>query len=86
MIFDEATSALDTFTENEILKDINLLKNKTIIMISHRMNTLKYCDKIYLMDKGEIMILDLMTNLMKNTEKIIATTPLELSKFLGKKN
>ena len=39
LIFDEATSALDTFTENEILKDINLLKNKTIIMISHRMNT-----------------------------------------------
>lgn len=55
LIFDEATSALDTFTENEILKDINLLKNKTIIMISHRMNTLKYCDKIYLMDKGEII-------------------------------
>ena len=54
LIFDEATSALDTFTENEILKDINLLKNKTIIMISHRMNTLKYCDKIYLIDKGKI--------------------------------
>ena len=68
------------------LKDINLLKNKTIIMISHRMNTLKYCDVIYLMDKGgNNEILDLMTNLMKNTEKIIATTPLELSKFLGKK-
>ena len=55
LIFDEATSALDTFTENEILKDINSLKSKTIIMISHRMNTLKYCDKIYLMDKGEII-------------------------------
>ena len=54
LIFDEATSALDTFTENEILEDINLLKNKTIIMISHRMNTLKYCDKIYLIEKGEI--------------------------------
>lgn len=54
LIFDEATSALDTFTENEILKDINSLNNKTIIMISHRMNTLKFCDKIYLIDKGEI--------------------------------
>lgn len=54
LIFDEATSALDTFTENEILKDINSLKSKTIIMISHRMNTLKYCDKIYLIDKGKI--------------------------------
>lgn len=54
LIFDEATSALDTFTENEILQDINLLKNKTIIMISHRMNSLRYCDKIFLMDNGEI--------------------------------
>ena len=55
LIFDEATSALDTFTENEILKDINSLNNKTIIMISHRMNTLKHCDKIYLIDNGKII-------------------------------
>lgn len=56
LIFDEATSALDTFTENEILKDINSLKNKTTIIVSHRMNTLKYCDKIFLIDKGRIKI------------------------------
>ncbi len=55
LIFDEATSALDTFTENEILKDINSLPNKTILMISHRMNSLKYCDKIYVIDNGNII-------------------------------
>jgi len=55
LIFDEATSALDTFTENEILKDINLLPDKTILMISHRMNSLKYCDKIYLIENGRIV-------------------------------
>ncbi len=55
LIFDEATSALDTFTENEILKDINLLPDKTILMISHRMNSLKYCDKIYLIENGRII-------------------------------
>ena len=55
LIFDEATSALDTFSENEILEDINSLPNKTIIMISHRMNTLKFCDKIYLIDNGKII-------------------------------
>ncbi len=55
LIFDEATSALDTFTENEILEDINSLPDKTIIMISHRMNTLKFCDKIYLLDNGKII-------------------------------
>ncbi len=55
LIFDEATSALDTFTENEILQDINSLPNKTILMISHRMSTLKYCDKIYHLEDGRII-------------------------------
>jgi len=55
LLFDEATSALDTFTENEILKEINNLKNITIFSISHRMNTLKYCDKIYHLDDGKII-------------------------------
>ncbi len=46
IILDEATSALDSFTENNILKEINLL-NKTIIFVSHRINSLKFCDKVY---------------------------------------
>lgn len=54
LIFDEATSALDTFTENEILNDVNNLPNKTIIMISHRINTLKFCDKVILIEEGKI--------------------------------
>jgi ABC-type multidrug transport system fused ATPase/permease subunit len=55
LLFDEATSALDTFTENEILKEINNLKDKTIFSISHRMNTLKYCDNIYHLEDGQII-------------------------------
>ena len=47
IIFDESTSALDIDTENQILDCINdLKKNKTIIIVSHRKNTLKICDKI----------------------------------------
>jgi ABC-type multidrug transport system fused ATPase/permease subunit len=46
LILDEATSALDTFTENKILKEISLLK-KTIIIVSHRISSLMFCDKIY---------------------------------------
>ena len=49
IILDESTSALDTFTENKILKEINSL-NKTVIFVSHRTNTLKYCNKIYHLD------------------------------------
>jgi ATP-binding cassette, subfamily B, bacterial PglK len=48
LIFDEATSALDLSTESNILDTIKKLKNdKTVIIISHRPNTLDFCDVIY---------------------------------------
>ena len=48
IIFDEATSSLDHMTESKILDEIELnLKGKTIIMITHRENSLKFFDKIY---------------------------------------
>ena len=50
-------------------KDINSLNNKTIIMISHRMNTLKHCDKIYLIDNGKIIDEETLINLMRNIKK-----------------
>ena len=53
IFLDEATSALDTFTENTILKEINSLK-KTVIFVSHRITALRYCDKIYRIEKGQI--------------------------------
>ena len=53
IFLDEATSALDTFTENKILKEINSLK-KTVIFVSHRINALRYCHKIYRIEKGQI--------------------------------
>jgi ABC-type bacteriocin/lantibiotic exporter with double-glycine peptidase domain len=56
LILDEATSALDSLTENAIMDAIrNLSHKKTIIMIAHRITTVKQCDVIYLMDKGEII-------------------------------
>ncbi|MDR3343280.1 MAG: ABC transporter ATP-binding protein/permease [Treponema sp.] len=56
LILDEATSALDSLTENAIMDAIkNLSHKKTIIMIAHRITTVKNCDMIYLMDKGIIV-------------------------------
>jgi len=47
LILDEATSALDEKTENQFLQFVDNLKNKlTIIIVSHRKNTLKNCEKI----------------------------------------
>ncbi len=55
LIFDEATSALDKSTENEILSLINNLKDhKTIIIVSHKIESLKLCDMIYRIEGGEI--------------------------------
>lgn len=55
LILDEATSALDYETEKVIIDAINDLSKKiTIILVAHRLNTLKICDKIFLLDKGEL--------------------------------
>ena len=48
LVLDEATSALDELTEENILKSIlNMDKNLTIIMVTHRTNTLNKCDRIF---------------------------------------
>ena len=55
LILDEATSALDNLTEKHVMDAVNnLSKNKTIIMIAHRLSTVKKCDKIFLFEKGEL--------------------------------
>ena len=56
MIFDEATSSLDLYNENKILNEIyENKKDKTLIIISHRNNTVKYCNLIYVMEDGKII-------------------------------
>ncbi|MCS5707690.1 ABC transporter ATP-binding protein/permease [Candidatus Berkiella cookevillensis] len=55
LIFDEATSALDTITEKGVLDEIiNLRKKITIVMIAHRLVTVKSCDNIFLFEDGKI--------------------------------
>ena len=56
IIFDEATSALDFETEKEVLKSINTIRNeKTIIMVTHRINNLREFDKIFFMEDGKVI-------------------------------
>ena len=56
IVFDEATSALDNATEVSVMQAINSLdENLTILIIAHRLSTLKDCDVIYRLDKGSIM-------------------------------
>jgi ABC-type bacteriocin/lantibiotic exporter with double-glycine peptidase domain len=55
LILDEATSSLDNLTEKSVIEEIDKLKNKiTLIIISHRLITVKNCDLIFLLENGEI--------------------------------
>jgi len=55
IIFDEATSSLDLASESEILDSIQeIRKKKTIIIVSHRNSTLKYCEKIFKLENGSL--------------------------------
>jgi len=56
LILDEATSALDNLTERAVMEAVhNLSHEKTIIMIAHRLSTVKDCDTIFLMEKGRLV-------------------------------
>jgi len=65
LVLDEATSSLDGETESYIIKAINNLSHKkTILMIAHRVSTLKSCDMIYVMESGKIVASDTYKNLL----------------------
>ena len=73
LILDEATSSLDNITEKAISDAINNLKNKiTIIIIAHRLTTLKNCDKIYLLDNGLIKSSGNYNELLTNSDQFKA--------------
>ena len=62
LFLDEATSAIDVITEKELIKNINYLSDEiTIIMIAHRLSTLKLCDKIYEVKDGKVLEKDYKT-------------------------
>ena len=57
LILDEATSALDNETENAVMEAIDALQgHKTLIIIAHRLTTIKNCDVIYEVENGKVNI------------------------------
>lgn len=56
LFFDEATSALDTNNEKEIMEKLNVFfKNKTVVVIAHRLSTVINADQIVVLEKGKIV-------------------------------
>lgn len=58
LVFDEATSALDSITEEEITKTVREVtesKQHITVMIAHRLSTIMHADRIYVLEKGQIV-------------------------------
>lgn len=69
ILFDEATSALDNLTEREVMTSIDALPgDKTVIKIAHRLSTVKNCDRIIVLDQGQIVGCDTWEVLIAENE------------------
>ncbi len=83
IIFDEATSSLDNRTEKEIMKSIDgLMGKKTIILVAHRLDTVKSCDNIFLFEEGEVKSTGTFSELLikdKTFQKLLGQHVSELS-------
>ena len=58
LIFDEATSALDSITEEEItstIRDVSQTATQITVLIAHRLSTVMHADRIYVLERGEIV-------------------------------
>ena len=58
LIFDEATSSLDSLTEEEItntIKQVSSQRNQITVLIAHRLSTIMHADRIYVLEKGDIV-------------------------------
>lgn len=67
LVFDDSLSAVDTNTEEKILAGLKSeMKNKTTILIAHRISTIKDCDEIIVLDEGKIVEKGNHTELLNN--------------------
>jgi len=70
ILFDESTSSLDNFAQEEVKKSIDKLKGKsTIVIVAHRLSTIKDVDLIFFLDDGKIVDKGTFKELYKTNEK-----------------
>lgn len=69
LVMDEATSSLDNVTEKFVIEAIEKLKqDRTVIIIAHRLTTVKNCDKLYILKEGKIVSEGNYEELLRNNE------------------
>lgn len=67
LLIDEATANVDENTDETIQSIIaEKFRDRTVLMIAHRLNTVAHCDRILVLDKGIIVNFDTPTNIMKH--------------------
>lgn len=70
IIFDESTSSLDNFAQEDIRKSIDEMKGKsTIVIVAHRLSTIRNVDKIFFLDEGKIVDVGTFEQLFENNVK-----------------
>jgi ATP-binding cassette subfamily B protein len=70
LILDDSTSAIDSNTEDKIQKAIrNILRNRTTILITHRLSQIRWADLIIVLKKGEISDIGTHEDLLKSSEE-----------------
>ena len=70
LVLDEATSALDFSTENLVMKSISKLNRKiTIILVTHRLDSIKFCDRVFQIEKGKLVKIGTATEILKELNK-----------------
>jgi len=68
LILDEATSALDNLTEKSVMNSIHNMSGVTILVVSHRLSTIKKCDEIIFLNNGVIENVGTFEELLKNNQ------------------
>lgn len=77
LVLDEATSALDMATEAELMDAVGALKGlKTVVIVAHRIVTVQGCDRIYCMEKGQVVRLCTPAELLEPTFPVVESVAL----------
>ena len=90
LILDDSTSAIDSKTEDKIQRAIqNILRNRTTILITHRLSQIRWSDLIIVLKKGEISALGTHAELLKSSEEyqkiFIKKFDIDISKLTNQK-